>query len=185
MPCISPIYVNKKGIRNFVPCGKCHYCKDAKRNEWSFRLFQEWKVSHSAMFITLTYKDAYLPLKEHPPLSGAFVPVLDKKDVQNFIKRLRSLVERERRYYKDSADQCWKQKIRYFAVGEYGDSFDRPHYHLLIFNVPVELMVNGVEKCWKKGIIDIGEVEPASIHYCAKYCLKQGNLALMIVTGKH
>lgn len=53
------------------------------------------------------------------------LPVLNKHDVQNFIKRLRKYI------YGKSKEST--QVLRYYAVGEYGESTFRPHYHLLLF----------------------------------------------------
>lgn len=63
---------------------------------------------------------------------GSFIPVLSKKrdcmgviyykDVQNFIKRLR--INLSRAGYDD--------KVTYYAVGEYGGTRYRPHFHLLL-----------------------------------------------------
>lgn len=58
-------------------------------------------------FVTLTYND------ENLPADG-----VSKTEIQLFMKRLRSRVSK---------------KIRYFAVGEYGERFKRPHYHLVLF----------------------------------------------------
>lgn len=46
------------------------------------------------------------------------------KDVQNFLKRLRINLQRKYNYY---------DEISYFASSEYGGTFKRPHFHLLIF----------------------------------------------------
>lgn len=48
--------------------------------------------------------------------------MLVKSDVQKFMKRLRKRVN---------------EKIRFFCVGEYGPHTQRPHYHLIIFNLGV------------------------------------------------
>lgn len=103
-----------------------------------------------AVFITLTYSDSNLP--ENNSLSS--------RDLQLFFKRLRKRIA--------------PQKIRYFACGEYGERFKRPHYHAIIF---------GLENChttwqlihdvWNKGIIDVGSVTKDSISYVAGYVSKK------------
>ena len=51
------------------------------------------------------------------------VPLLYYPDVQRFIKRLRKQITT---LFKD-------EKIRYYAIGEYGTSSYRPHWHILLF----------------------------------------------------
>ena len=119
-----------------------------------------------------------------------FEPVLYKPDLQKFIKRLRIHKERNYEGRQNRLDESWEKKyigerwkwknpIRYFAVGEYGEEFGRPHYHAIIFNVPEEMQVKGVAKAWGKGNIHVGTVTEASIHYVTKYALKKENFALM------
>lgn len=51
------------------------------------------------------------------------VPLLYYPDLQRFIKRLRKLITK---LFPD-------EKIRYYAIGEYGTSSYRPHWHILLF----------------------------------------------------
>ena len=68
---------------------------------------------------------------------------------------------------------------RFFATGEYGDINGRPHYHILLFNYPKNKIIQHTKETWAKGRVHIGDVTPKSIHYVAKYCLKEENFALM------
>lgn len=138
-----------------VPCGKCIACLVNKRNDWSFRLEQEHKASKSSLFVTLTYD------QKHCPSDGS----LDKKHLQLYLKRLRK---------KDGTN-----KIRYYAVGEYGGQSLRPHYHLLLFNASEE----HARAAWSDhkgnpvGIVHIGRVTTASVAYVTKYVV-QPDLAI-------
>lgn len=98
-------------------------------------------VSSSAYFLTLTYNDEHIPKnhnhKECSHLDGELCP----RDLKLFIKRLRKR----------------NPGIRYFAVGEYGENFSRPHYHAVIFNL-VDLDL--VTESWKDvDGIDIGFIK--------------------------
>lgn len=139
MNCISPLLIRSAGRRDVVPCGKCNFCLQARRADWSFRLSQELRDSSAALFITFTYSDKFLPV------GGTLV----KRHVQLFFKRLRKF-----------------GSFRYYAVGEYGTLTQRPHYHVLLFNFlfPAELLA-----FWRYGQIVVGAVTPASIYYTAKY----------------
>lgn len=160
MRCISPINLTPASNRPMwkpekpqqkilVPCGKCIPCLSNKRQDWVFRLQQENKVSQSSLFVTLTYHPKYCP-------DG-----LVKKHLQLFMKRLRK--------------RDVNQRLRYFAVGEYGTKRKRPHYHILLFNCSDEKYIRQAW-CNKKGepfgIVHVGKVTPASIAYCTKYIIQ-------------
>lgn len=113
---------------------------------------QEEKVSSSAHFLTLTYDTKYVPINTE---SGYMS--LDKKDIQLFFKRLRKSQSGNSRSF-----------IKYYAVGEYGGTTARPHYHAILFNAKLEL----INDAWNMGHIYYGKVEPASIGYCLKYMMK-------------
>lgn len=141
-----------KGIIH-APCQKCNFCLQNRRADWSFRLQQEQKNASSSWFITLTYDEANQPLIT---VDDEVYATLNKTDVQLFLKRLRK------------ANGTFK--IKYYFVGEYGGDTYRPHYHAIIFNVQPSTL-NQIIKIWGKGFVSVGQVEPASIHYVAKYVL--------------
>ncbi|AXH73173.1 MAG: replication initiator protein [Microviridae sp.] len=134
-----------------VPCGKCVACLVSKRNDWTFRLQQEHKVSRSAHFVTLTYDE------KHRPSDGSLV----KRHLQLYLKRLRRKDETTR--------------IRYYAVGEYGSKTARPHYHILLFNSNED----NIRKAWVDsngnpvGIVHVGAVTDASVAYVTKYLIQK------------
>lgn len=105
---------------------------------------EEYKRSKSAAFITLTYHPKYVPDQG-----------VDKKHFQKFMKRLR----------KKSGD-----RLRYYAVGEYGTKTGRPHYHAIIFNYYGN--ENFLQSVWPYGIVHIGKVNQASIMYTTKYIIQ-------------
>lgn len=152
--CISPntIRVGKSIIS--ASCGKCNFCLENRRSDWSFRLQQEQKNSESAWFFTMTYNEANQPLIE---IEGEQYATLSKRDLQLFFKKLRK------------ANGPGKS-IKYYAVGEYGPETFRPHYHAIIFNVKPETLIQ-TPQIWDKGYLSVGNCEPASIHYVAKYVL--------------
>lgn len=82
---------------------------------------------------------------------------LQKKDIQDFMKRLR---------------KHHTEKLVYYAAGEYGGDTKRPHYHIILFNANTDT----VNKAWKLGHIHFGEVTEASVGYCLKYISKTGTI---------
>lgn len=95
-----------------VPCGQCIGCRLEKSRQWAIRCVCEQQMSDASCFITLTYDD------DHLPQSCSLVP----DDLQKFFKRLRRYLE----YHNEIS-------IRFFACGEYGEQFQRPHYHAIVF----------------------------------------------------
>jgi len=155
MKCDSPYYVNTaQSGRVPIPCGKCPNCKKRLVSSWAFRLEQEDKVSKLSLFLTLTYDTRTIPITENGFLT------LDKKDVQNFLKRLRKNTGK---------------KLSYFAVGEYGSTNKRPHYHLLMFCKDL-IKEDEILDAWKNGTIHVGHISGASVKYTLKYVDKPGKI---------
>jgi hypothetical protein len=80
---------------------------------------------------------------------------VNKVDLQLFFKRLRKRFG----------------QFRYFAVGEYGAKFGRPHYHAILFGFPSSRRAD-VEKSWAHGFVDVKMFTPANARYVAKYATK-------------
>lgn len=89
----------------------------------------ELSVQKKAIFVTLTYNDDHLP-KVEDDAGVVYGAELCKRDLQLFMKRLR------RRY--DGHDGRDPIKIRFYASGEYGETFHRPHYHAIIYGLELE-----------------------------------------------
>lgn len=96
-------------------------------------------------FVTLTY--------EVVPENGS----LEKKHVQSFIKDLRY--------------RFLPEKIRYYCCGEYGETSERPHYHLALFNVGIEDR-KIIDYVWDKGFVMVGELNKTTARYITDYVTK-------------
>ncbi|AXL15637.1 replication initiator protein [Microviridae sp.] len=151
MICAYP-YTQKNSGASYG-CGQCLPCRINKKRMWTGRIVLESMCHSKTAFITLTYAPEFLPD------NGSLIP----KHLTDFLKRVRYYLEKEGR------------KMRYFAVGEYGDQTKRPHYHIALFGIDYterEL----IEKSWKFGIIDMGRdtgVTPDSASYIAGYVTKK------------
>lgn len=152
--CLNPWYkkLHETGILRYdyvkLPCGKCVECRSARANDWRKRLMLENDCSLSSFFVTLTYDN------DHLPSDGVRLDHLQK-----FFKRLRNVAP----------------TFRYYACGEYGDLFGRPHYHFVIFfreAVDTFEFGNLCNRCWSSGNVVVGTVTPASISYVTKYIVK-------------
>lgn len=120
-------------------------------------------------FLTLTYNDKNLPKGN----------TLIKNDVQQFMKNLRQKI-------KKMVGNDKKDKIRFYACGEYGEITKRAHYHIILFNYwpsdtkylkkrpegslfKSELM----DKIWNKGNCAHAEVNFETAAYVARYVCKK------------
>lgn len=153
--CVSPFRSTTQKMD--LPCGKCHECKARRSSGWAFRLYQELKRAKTAYFVTLTYDNLFLPLLENG------MPSLVKKDLQNYLKRLRKANKRE--------------KLKYYACGEYGGKTKRPHYHMILFNAdPFTIETEWRDQDTILGNVKLGDVNPASIAYVCKYMNKKSDV---------
>lgn len=176
MPCYHPktAYKNPEGRPFFerphghsgatlkLPCNRCIGCRIDRTNEWSLRMQHENQMHESSYFLTLTYSPENLP--DHAELNPRHLTL--------FWKRLRKHTGK---------------KLRYAASGEYGETFDRPHYHAIVYGLHLDDLVqidqNNLEqplytselltKIWKHGSVGVGSVTAQSCAYVAGYTLKQ------------
>lgn len=145
-------------------CGQCMPCRLNKRRLWTHRLMLEAAQYEDNAFVTLTYAD------ENLPVDGNLVPA----DVQKWLKRVRKGIEPHR--------------IRFFVVGEYGETSFRPHYHAALFNYPgcyygvSEYSSRKLRCCaacdylsdtWGKGNVLVGRLEERSAAYLCGYVTKK------------
>lgn len=112
------------------------------------RILHELCEHPDGLFVTLTYSPECLPP------GGSLV----KADLQKFFKRLRRRLE--------------PRKVRYYASGEYGDLFGRPHYHAIVFGVGFSDR-EVIEDAWRLGRIHVGTVTYDSARYTADYVQKK------------
>lgn len=153
-----------------ISCGQCIGCRLERSRQWAIRCTHEASLYDNNCFITLTYND------EHLPPNGTLV----KEHFQKFMKRLRRAYPNER--------------VRYYMCGEYGERFQRPHYHACLFNFDFrdkeyfkrspsgeKLYVSqSLDRLWsdpcsKKllGFTSIGNVTFDSAAYVARYVTKK------------
>lgn len=175
-------YVTKYDV---IPCGQCLGCRYDRAKEWADRLMMELSYHDSAYFATLTYDDNHVPTSYYGDASTGEAKMalsLRKRDLQLFFKRLR-------KKYGDG--------IRYYAVGEYGSTTYRPHYHAIIFGLKLDdlepfgrnelgqdyFVSKSFARCWyaadrygvksQIGHICVAPVTWETCAYTARYCTKK------------
>ena len=171
-----------------IPCRQCIGCRLEYSREWANRGYLESKLWDQNWFATLTYDEEHIPYKDEVVTSneitftddGSWNGTLNPKHLTQFLKNLRQIMKRE--YDEDN--------IRFMACGEYGGETERPHYHIILFNLnlPVEDLYNPrlinhevyyqshiIERAWGKGICNISEATWNTIAYTARYITKKIN----------
>ena len=165
-----------------LPCGRCTECRIRKVKEWSARCLAEKRTSENAYFVTLTYSDENLRFQE---VDGINYAVLCKRDVQLFFKRLRK-----------SLFGNQKGNLKYFLSGEVGEKTLRPHYHAIIYNLPLNDLrlykVKGktayyisdwLTSVWGLGYVVVGLVNDKSVSYTCSYTMKKVGFLSSIETA--
>lgn len=144
-----------------IPCGNCLACKLNYAKNWALRCCLEAEEYEYNWFVTITYDDEHIP----------FDHKVHKEDLQKYLKRVR---------------KKYGEGVRFFGAAEYGELTHRPHYHLILFNLPLpDIKCLGkafkgymyeskeLSSCWKNGYTSIGDVSYSSCNYVARYCLKK------------
>lgn len=132
MACFDPYFGRPRNdaYRVPLPCGHCEYCRWRQSRLWTFRLAVELDAWHNrALYVTLTYDDDHLP-------DGAN---LKRSHISGFFKRLRYYLGKD-------------VKIKYYACGEYGDRYGRPHYHAIIYGLD-ESHIPCLKLAWRFGMV--------------------------------
>lgn len=157
--CVSPTYVylpkGPKYVRTETACGWCWSCQKNRVNDLVGRCLLEADEAQWTCSVTLTYDDNRC--------SPVQTKLIHKKDVQDFMKRLRK-----------------KYKVRYLVAGEYGKKKGRCHFHVCLFGhcpePPPSFLQAGMVTdydVWPFGHMFVDpNVSERSVRYIAKYLLK-------------
>lgn len=148
------MFDNRGTIGGYVPCGKCPECLRHKQNLWFVRFWCENKFQKKinpysiTLYLTLTYNEEHLPSDRKEALN----------DIRAFIKQV------SRKYVK---------KPRYFFVSEHGDTYNRLHFHGLLFGFPpLNNFSKLVENMWPNGFVCVKLATYANYRYVCKYITK-------------
>lgn len=159
-----------------LPCGKCIGCRLEYSRQWANRCVLE-SLDHPVgtnWFLTLTIDDDHI---------GAYTndrgfATVHTDDITTFMKALRG---------RWSDQHNITEGIRFFGASEYGDASMRPHYHILVFGLPLfdlEFYKNNhqgdvlytsqeLDGVWKRGFVTVGEFNWNTAAYTARYVMKK------------
>ena len=155
----------------FVPCGKCSECLNQRSKLYALRCLMEAREHKEVCSLVLTYDRQHLGNN-----------VLKYEHVQAFFMRLRTYVSR--RYGKTG--------LKFFAVGEYGESSTRRmHWHMMIFGwkpdkdrEEFKVYPSGktkeprfksikLQELWQQGYVDVSSFDDTHAFYIARYYHKK------------
>lgn len=207
--CSPRIVTNRyTGESLITSCGVCSACVSNRCNKMTQLCSIEEQDHKYCLFVTLTYNDSYLPLlrfhydgERRQALFFGDTPRLpeydkivtvsnmdyfklsyfidkcrldgkisysSKRDLQLFIKRLRKNVSKKT-----------NERLRYYAVSEYGPKTFRVHYHLMLFfdqKDTSEIIQQAVRSCWTYGRVDTSFSRGSVASYVASYVNSRSTL---------
>ncbi len=160
MQCYKAIWVRRQ--QQAVPCGQCMACRINKGRVWSARIQLEnlehfHNYARLGEFLTFTYNDENLPAAVDP--QDAPLGTLQKKVFLKWVDN------------ENSAGAV--PHFRYYAIGEYGDRFYRPHYHMAVFPFNGEA-IHRLRASWSRfGFTSASQLTDARARYLANYTGKK------------
>lgn len=160
-----------------LPCGRCIGCLLDRSLSWAVRCEHEAQFHQDNWFLTLTFSDEYLP--------GDFS--LRSWHLQDFWKRVRNQLELEADFFDGPFFEA--PRMKYYAAGEYGSENFRPHYHAIVFGLPLKSLGDlsyhassnkftlyrstWLERLWPWGFSAVSEMSFETAAYVARYCTKK------------
>lgn len=176
---------NVYGIPIDIPCGQCRGCRLEYSRQWAVRCVLEAMQYEHNYFVTLTYNDDNLPIQDNFQIDKLSGEVLGHFQSSSLVPdHLTKFMKDLRAYFKYHFDY---DNIRFFACGEYGEKFMRPHFHIILFNCPIpdldllKTSFNGdvywrsqiLDKLWNKGFVCVGSCNFSTCSYVARYMMKK------------
>lgn len=150
-------------LPKYVSCQQCIGCRLERSRQWAVRSVHEAQFHEENYFLTLTFSDDCLPANRS----------LDTKTLQNFWKKIRKA--------------CPLMRFKYYAAGEYGEKYSRPHYHASTFGLELPdlqpsfksetgfQMYNSrrLDAAWDMGNVYVAPLSFETAAYTARYICKK------------
>lgn len=145
-----------------IPCGNCLGCRLDKLALWTARCNYELFNSRSA-FVTFTYDDFHLPYNP-----GSLYPTLHQEDLHKYLDNIRHKIKAF-----PTLPKLNRKDFAYFASGEYGGKFHRPHYHVLFFGLDFKEFEKIFNTTWKNGMVKTLPIVSGGVRYVLDYFTKE------------
>lgn len=158
------VFVTLTYADQYIP--KCLPYFDFKNNTWHL-VSQCDRLNEYGQVVAYDYADTHAngtsymhDLLDKTRLNGC-LSYLSVREIQLFLKRFRKNISK-----------YTNEKIRYYAVGEYGPKTFRAHYHILFYfdqDETLSSFVDALYKSWKFGLIDYSLSRGKCSSYVASY----------------
>lgn len=160
--CDNPVLEIKGNFRFLRPCGGCLSCRVDSLLLWQARCNSEY-IKYRSAFVTFTYDNLHIPYLS----KNSLYPSLSKNEFQHYTDNIYHKVKNMPFLPKGCI-----HGYKYFACGEYGDHFGRPHYHVLFFGLDFHDFRRIFESTWKAGLIKTLPILSGGIRYVVDYMTK-------------
>lgn len=171
MSCSRPFFkddvVDHNGRPVPIPCRTCECCRADITAQWKDRCKYEFGKYGVGAFVTFTYDDDHLYYAD-----GFDRASLNYEHFHKFMDSVRHRIKKPTEKMK----KCLVRSVpdfKYLAVGEYGDRFERPHFHCLFFGLDFHECKDFLRGSWKYGAIEVDPIKPGAFGYVIKYVQKQ------------
>lgn len=166
-PYYSPDVVNIYGSPVPIPCRTCECCRADRSAAWSERAKYEFSRFGVGAFVTFTYDDEHVPVGS----DGKHFTL----DYSHYHKFMDSIKHRSKKIFPSKPNKFVRStpSFTYIGCAEYGDKFERPHYHILFFGLDFYECEEFLKKSWKHGSIEVNPIKPGAYTYVLKYIQKQ------------
>lgn len=148
-----------------VPCGKCYHCRMTKINEWVSRMYCQSLFSKYVYFVTLTYSPFDFDFDYKNNTSVVFRLAYDTNYILSDINTFHKLQYQPLTLSKSHLQKFFKRlrkntgvKFQYFACGEYGSCYSRPHYHVIIWSNYL-ISKDDIQDSWSIEGYKIGDID--------------------------
>lgn len=157
MACSNPHFddniIDSFGNKIPIPCGHCFCCRLDMQRSSIDRMHCAYFSHSCSAFVTFTYDDYHLVFND-----GFRQPTLSKDDAHKYLDKIKH--------------QLKGIDFEYYLCGEYGDRFNRPHYHALFFGLDYQLHEKFFNDSWKAGEVKVLPCSPQAFRYVTKYITK-------------
>jgi len=198
--CFDPYTVTVDSISRSVPCGVCQGCVMRRKREVVSNMIMESytcgldncifaspSFDKESMLLSIPFADTLSKNLRKEYLADPHAYFFGSVNRSKSFELFKSVYFHpdgvlSRRIWDLYLDRLRKRfsavKLRFYYAAEYGKKTDRPHYHVIIYGLPSDLVYtsdfhNLMDDIWGYGHVDLRTVHEGGFAYVAGYTLKK------------